>query len=91
MKERKIGFSFCIPLVTVTIFLFGLISAAPFAYGEEEKKDLPPRGISVAPDYTGVIDPALEAAEEKKLRRTIVEKALVALQTEVEEQTVFEF
>ncbi len=35
-------------------------------------------------------NPALEAAEEKKLRRSIVEKALVALETEVDEQTVFE-
>ncbi len=35
-------------------------------------------------------NPALEAAEEKKLRRNIVEKALVALETEVDEQTVFE-
>lgn len=35
-------------------------------------------------------NPALDAAEEKKLRRSIVVKALEALQTEVEEQTVFE-
>jgi glycine reductase len=35
-------------------------------------------------------DPALEAGEEKKLRRSIVEKALVALETEVDDQTVFE-
>jgi len=35
-------------------------------------------------------NPALTAVEEKKLRRDIVEKALVALETEVDEQTVFE-
>jgi glycine reductase len=35
-------------------------------------------------------DPSLNADEEKKLRRKIVEKALDALQTEVEDQTVFE-
>lgn len=35
-------------------------------------------------------NPKLEPAEEKKLRRKLVEKALVALQTEVEGQTVFE-
>lgn len=35
-------------------------------------------------------NPAMEAAEEKKLRRDIVENALRALETEVEEQTVFE-
>jgi betaine reductase len=31
----------------------------------------------------------LAPAEEKKLRRSIVEKALKALQTEIEEQTIF--
>jgi glycine reductase len=35
-------------------------------------------------------NPALGAAEEKKLRRKLVERALKALQTEVDKQTVFE-
>jgi len=35
-------------------------------------------------------NPALEKAEEKKLRRKLVEKALKALETEVDKQTVFE-
>ncbi len=35
-------------------------------------------------------NPALSAEDEKKLRRSIVEKALNALTVEVEEQTVFE-
>lgn len=35
-------------------------------------------------------NPALEADEEKALRRGIVEKALKALTTEVDGQTVFE-
>ncbi|RKD23749.1 selenoprotein B, glycine/betaine/sarcosine/D-proline reductase family [Caminicella sporogenes DSM 14501] len=35
-------------------------------------------------------NPALDPAEEKKLRRKIVEKALKALQTEVDGQKVFE-
>ncbi len=35
-------------------------------------------------------NPALDAAEEKKLRRGLVEKALKALTTEVEDQTIFE-
>jgi glycine reductase len=35
-------------------------------------------------------NPALEAAEEKKLRRGLVEKCIEALQTEVDGQTVFE-
>ena len=35
-------------------------------------------------------NPSLAPIEEKELRRNLVEKALLALQTEVEEQTVFE-
>ena len=35
-------------------------------------------------------NPELPLAEERMLRRTLVEKALKALQTEVEGQTVFE-
>ena len=35
-------------------------------------------------------NPALEAKDEKALRRGIVEKALKALTTEVSDQTVFE-
>ena len=35
-------------------------------------------------------NPALDAAEEKQIRRKLVEKALNALQTEVTGQTIFE-
>ncbi len=35
-------------------------------------------------------NPALDKAEEKELRRRIVEKALNALATEVDGQTIFE-
>jgi len=35
-------------------------------------------------------NPNLEKTEEKKLRRKLVERALKALQTEVDKQTVFE-
>jgi len=35
-------------------------------------------------------NPALDASDEKKLRRKIVEKALSALCTEVDDQTVFD-
>lgn len=35
-------------------------------------------------------NPKLDPNEEKALRRKLVEKALVALTTEVEEQTIFE-
>jgi len=36
-------------------------------------------------------NPALSAAEEKKLRRMIVEKSLQAFETEVTDQTVFDW
>ena len=35
-------------------------------------------------------NPALSFEEERALRRALVEKALLALQTEIEDQTVFE-
>ncbi len=35
-------------------------------------------------------NPELDYEEEKKLRRKLIEKALKALQTEVDDQTVFE-
>lgn len=34
-------------------------------------------------------DPKLDPAEEKLVRRNMVEKALVALETDIEDQTVF--
>ncbi len=37
-----------------------------------------------------LVNPSLDKAEEKSLRRSIVEKALEALTTEVTDQTVFE-
>ena len=36
-------------------------------------------------------NPALDKDEEKALRRHIVEKALTALTTEVDDQTIFEY
>lgn len=35
-------------------------------------------------------NPSLELSAEKQLRRSIVERALYALETEIEDQTVFE-
>ena len=35
-------------------------------------------------------NPALDHDEEKKLRRRLVEKALTALQTPIDDQTIFE-
>ncbi|MBW1779467.1 MAG: hypothetical protein JRL30_01895 [Deltaproteobacteria bacterium] len=37
--------------------LFVFIILSPSAYGKTQKKDLPPRAISVSPEYTGVVVP----------------------------------
>jgi uncharacterized membrane protein len=53
MKWSKGCFSFFV--ATIGFFLFvGGLNFPVFAH-EEEKKDLPPRAISVAPEYSGVI------------------------------------
>ena len=51
-------FSFILVLFVFTISILGMQLSTPLAYGAEEKKDLPPRGIAMAPEYTGVILPA---------------------------------
>jgi uncharacterized membrane protein len=59
MKRKKEGLWL---LAAVVLFLFTLFPAflsPPSVMGDEkEKKDLPPRAIEVAPEYTGVIVPA---------------------------------
>ncbi|KPK19195.1 MAG: hypothetical protein AMK69_24380 [Nitrospira bacterium SG8_3] len=53
MRWSKAGFFFCISIIGLCLIAGGL--SLP-AYGREEgKKDLPQRGISVAPEYSGVI------------------------------------
>jgi len=53
MRLSKGGFSFYVGIIGLSLIAGGLIFPA---YGhEEEKKDLPPRAISVAPEYSGVI------------------------------------
>jgi len=53
MKWSKGGFSFYAAVIAFCLVAGALIFPA---YGQEkEKKDLPPRGISVAPEYSGVI------------------------------------
>lgn len=53
MRWSNGGFSFYVAITGLYLIAGVLISPA---YGhEEEKKDLPPRGISVAPEYSGVI------------------------------------
>jgi uncharacterized membrane protein len=55
MKRKRYPLSIFISLAGVTIFLWGLLSLNPYAYGDEGKKELPPRAIVVAPEYTGVV------------------------------------
>ena len=55
MKERRVYFSW---IVAMAIFVFAFQALAPLSFGQEKsekKKDLPPRGISVAPEYTSVV------------------------------------
>ncbi|MGD9077438.1 MAG: NEW3 domain-containing protein [Desulfobacteraceae bacterium] len=53
MRRSKGGFFFYVAIIGLCLIAGGLILPA---YGhEEEKKDLPPRAISVAPEYSGVI------------------------------------
>ena len=48
MRGKRVGIMI---FVWVLLFLF----ICPVAFGDEEKKDLPPRLIKIAPEYTGVI------------------------------------
>lgn len=53
MRWSKGGLFFYVAIIGLSLVAGGMILPA---YGdEEEKKDLPPRGISVAPEYSGVI------------------------------------
>lgn len=50
-------FSFVLVLLIFTTFALGMLLPTPLAYGAEKEKDLPPRGIDLAPEYTGVVLP----------------------------------
>jgi uncharacterized membrane protein len=50
---RNGSFRFSLIIFLIAIWLVGSLSSS--AFGEEKKKDLPARGISVSPEYTGVI------------------------------------
>lgn len=55
MKGSKRGSSFFISTVGLVFMVWAILSPDPSAYGSEKKKDLPPRGIAVALEYTGVV------------------------------------
>jgi uncharacterized membrane protein len=55
MKWKSARYScFTVFVVTIMILLIGN-SASPAWSNDEKKKDLPPRAISIAPEYTGVV------------------------------------
>lgn len=45
------------PSILIILFLFTLIIIFPVAHAEESKNELPPRAISIAPDYPGIVIP----------------------------------
>jgi uncharacterized membrane protein len=58
MRSKSHGFSLCMYVVAIMMLVGGLLSPVPAVFGDEkkeEKKDLPARGISVTPEYTGVV------------------------------------
>jgi len=56
MRGTRFGFSIIIALF-MTLALWGSGISVTAVQGAEDKKDLPPRAISIAPAYTGVIVP----------------------------------
>ena len=60
MKGMKGVLSFVFVFSIFTFFVTGTLLSTPLAYGDENKKDLPPRAIEIAPAYTGVVLPAGE-------------------------------
>jgi len=47
-----------VPVLMMALLFWVFLFPKPFAYAEEDKdKDLPPRAISIAPEYTGVVVP----------------------------------
>ena len=55
MKRTWKWFSFVSLFALATFFVSGGLSSLPTALGEEDEKELPPRKISIAPEYTGII------------------------------------
>ncbi len=58
--RRKVERSFLFSTLCLILTAVLVISLNSLALGEEKKKDLPARGISVSPEYTGVVVPQEE-------------------------------
>lgn len=54
MRRKRESLHYLVSFLVIAAML-GILSSASPLYAEEKKKDLPPRAISVAPEYTGVI------------------------------------
>ncbi|MFH1122060.1 MAG: NEW3 domain-containing protein [Pseudomonadota bacterium] len=61
MNRKKDGFSFFLALGFIAFLAMQMVYPVPAARAAEDKKDLPARKISVAPEYTGVIVPKGES------------------------------
>jgi len=57
MKRRHVPFLW----LTLSLMVLLTPSLAAQALGEEKKRDLPPRAISIAPEYTGIVVPKGES------------------------------
>jgi uncharacterized membrane protein len=57
MRDRRYGLFLIISFVFILLFIWGMPMEVHRVWSDEEKqkKDLPPRAISVAPEYPGVI------------------------------------
>lgn len=69
MRGKGVSFSFFVCFVLVTTVFWGMLIPASPAFGE--KKNLPPRAISVAPEYTGII---VERGEDVNLDLTVTNR-----------------
>lgn len=54
MKWKRDSSFFFTSMVFMAVTLL-VLNIGSYSFGEEQKKDLPPRGISVNPEYTGVV------------------------------------
>ena len=57
MRGKRDGFSFFIVFFIFTFLASGMPFSMTSAYADETKRDLPPRAISVSPEYTGIVVP----------------------------------
>jgi len=57
MIGKKNDFAFFISVISISFIIWGVLLMNSSVYAGEDKKDLPPRKISISPEYTGVVVP----------------------------------